>query len=173
MATPRIEPFDLFEIHHRTGGRIALCRLPGRAGEITEDVARLAAWRPALVLSLTERAEAEAYGAGALGDRLAAHGIPHLWFPIRDFGAPEADDAYWPTLAAKLHGHLDRGDGVLIHCLGGKGRSGMIAMRLMVERGLAPAEALIRVRAARTGAVETIEQEAWASLPVLQARNGR
>lgn len=165
MAGPMIEPFSIHEIDHHTGGRIALCRLPGRAGELTDDVARLAAWRPALVLSLTERAEAEAYGAGALGDRLAAHGIPHLWFPIRDFGVPEADDAQWPALAAKLHGYLDRGDGVLIHCLGGKGRSGMIAMRLMIERGFAPAEALIRVRAARTGAVETPEQEAWGAIP--------
>lgn len=159
-----IEPFRICAIDHATGGRLALCRLPGRSDDLAGDVAAIASWKPALVLSLTEREEAAAYGAGALGGLLSACGIRHLWFPIRDFGAPQAGDAHWPLLATELHGVLDRGEGLLLHCLGGKGRSGMIAMRLLVERGLSPADALAQVRAGRAGAVETAEQEAWASL---------
>ena len=41
-------------------------------------------------------------------------------------------------------------------------RSGMIALRLMVERGADPDEALKRLRAVRPGAVETDEQRLWA-----------
>lgn len=159
-----IEPFRICTIDHTTGGRLALCRLPGRAGDLAGDVEAIAGWGPALVLSLTEREEAAAYGASALGDHLTSLGIRHIWFPIRDFGAPEAGDTHWPMLATELHGVLDRGEGLLLHCLGGKGRSGMIAMRLLVERGLAPVDALAQVRAARAGAIETAEQEAWASL---------
>ncbi len=158
------EPFLLYNIEHGTGGRIALCRLPGRSGDLAGDVAIIAAWDPALVLSLTEREEAETYGARALGEILAARSIRHLHFPIRDFGVPDTDDAHWPMMAAELHNCLDRGGAVLLHCLGGKGRSGMIAMRLLVERGLAAGEALDRVRAARPGAVETAEQEVWAAM---------
>jgi len=163
MTDSMIEPFLIHNIDHGTGGRIALCRLPGRSGRLAEDIAAIADWEAALVLSLTEREEAATYGAGALGDLLAARGIRHLWFPIRDFGTPEADDAHWPMLAAELHGYLDREDALLVHCLGGKGRSGMIAMRLMVERGLSADDALGRLRRARPGAVETGEQEAWAA----------
>lgn len=163
MADPFIEPFGIFEIDHPTGGRIALCRLPGRAGHLDADVAAIADWRPALVLSLTEREEADTYGAGALGGCLEREGLRHLWFPIRDFGTPDADDPHWPVLAVQVHEHLDRGEGILLHCLGGNGRSGMIAMRLLVERGLAPDLALDRIRRAREGAVETREQEAWAA----------
>lgn len=163
MTEPLIESFFIHDIDHGTGGRIAIARLPGRSGHLEEDVEAIAGLEPALVLSLTEREEATIYGAGALGALLEPRGIRHLWFPIRDFGAPEADDAHWRMLAAELHGSLDRGEAILLHCLGGKGRSGMIAMRLMVERGLSPDDALRRVRLARPGAVETGEQEAWAA----------
>lgn len=164
MIDPLTEPFIIHEIDHGTGGRIALCRLPGRSGHLAEDVTAIAVWRPALLLSLTEREEADTCGAQGLGDLLAARGIRHLRYPIRDFGTPETKDIHWPMLSPELHGYLDRGDAILLHCLGGKGRSGMIAMRLLVERGLAAGEALERVRTARAGAVETAEQEAWAAM---------
>ena len=48
-----------------------------------------------------------------------------------------------------------------IHCRAGLGRSGMIAARLLVERGMAPEQAIIEVRAARPGAIETEAQERW------------
>ena len=44
---------------------------------------------------------------------------------------------------------------VLIHCMGGCGRSGMAALRLMIEAGEAPGAALERLRAVRPCAVET------------------
>jgi protein-tyrosine phosphatase len=100
-------------------------------------------------------------GAGDLPGRLAATGIGWRHFPIVDYGAPDADDPRWPPLAAELHTALDAGGRVLLHCHGGKGRSGMVALRLLVERGAAPAEALAAIRAARPGAVETAAQEAW------------
>ena len=40
----------------------------------------------------------------------------------------------------------------------------MIAMRLMVEAGETPDDALQRLRAVRRGAVETEEQRVWAAI---------
>jgi ADP-ribosyl-[dinitrogen reductase] hydrolase len=50
---------------------------------------------------------------------------------------------------------------VLLHCMGGLGRSGMVAARLLVELGEEPRTAIQRVRAARPGAIETAAQEAY------------
>jgi ADP-ribosyl-[dinitrogen reductase] hydrolase len=72
---------------------------------------------------------------------------------------------------------LDLGENVVLHCLGGLGRSGMIAARVLVERGLAPAAAITAVRAARPGAIETAQQEAYVlgldRLTAIAARPGR
>jgi protein-tyrosine phosphatase len=162
MTDSHIEPFAIFDVLHETGGRLALCRLPGRSDDLPGDLAILTAWKPALIVSMTEPAEAARFGAAALPESLARLGIAHLVFPIRDFGAPEAHDGHWTSLAPQLHAVLDRQDGIVLHCLGGKGRSGMIAVRLLVERGIEHQTALAAVRHARPGAVETDAQVRWA-----------
>jgi len=53
------------------------------------------------------------------------------------------------------------GQSIVVHCRGGLGRTGMVAARLLVELGEKPVTALQRVRAARPGAVETVEQEEY------------
>lgn len=142
-------------------GRIGICPLPGRGGNFDGDLAAIAAWRPAIVVSMTGLEEMTRFGAAGLGQALARQGIAHAHFPVADFGTPEATQAPWPELAARLHAALDSGGKVLLHCMAGKGRSGMIALRLMTERGHAPEVALAAIRAARPGAVETAEQERW------------
>jgi hypothetical protein len=155
------EPFSIHEIAHDTGGRLALARLPGRTGALEADLGSIVDWAPRTVVSMTELDEAERYGAAGLGAGLEAVGIRHEIFPIRDFGTPETAETEWPALAMRLHAVLDTGGGVLLHCLGGKGRSGMVALRLLVERGMKPAKALEAIRVARPGAVETAAQESW------------
>lgn len=145
-------------LHLSNGARLGLCRLPGDEGDLAGDLAAILAWRPALVLSLTEASEMGP--SGGLGDRLAAAGIGWRHWPIQDFGVPP--DASWPTLAAVLHAVLDGGGALLVHCRGGRGRSGTVALRLMVERGEDHRAALTRLRAARPGAVETSAQLLWA-----------
>ena len=154
-------PFSIATLALEKGARIGLCRMPGRTGDLSGDVAVLAQWNPRLVVSMTELVEMQVC---ALEAALAKRGIGWVHFPIRDFGAPETSDKRWSPLATHLHHALNAGEGVLLHCMGGLGRSGMIAMRLMVERGAKPAEALTALRAARPGAVETKAQESWAAM---------
>ncbi|KAF0231497.1 MAG: hypothetical protein FD175_798 [Beijerinckiaceae bacterium] len=158
-----IEPFQISSITLASGARLGLCRLPGRAGDLAADVAQIAGWAPAIVVSMTGTAEMQDKGAAGLGSALIATGIAHAHFPVHDFGVPDEGDAGWPALSARLHAVLDQGGSVLLHCLGGKGRSGMIALKLMVERGVPADAALEAIRRQRPGAVETAEQEAWAN----------
>lgn len=140
------------------GGTLALSPLP--AGPQGWDA--LAAFNPALVVTLTEAAEMQALGAADLPDRLARAGTPWLHWPVADFGVPGAG-ADRTALIARILSVLAPGGRVLIHCRGGCGRSGMVALAVMIAAGEDPAAALARLRAARPCAIETDAQMAWAT----------
>jgi ADP-ribosyl-[dinitrogen reductase] hydrolase len=48
-----------------------------------------------------------------------------------------------------------------VHCRGGLGRAGTVAARLLAELGMAPADAISRVRAVRPGAIQTQAQREY------------
>ncbi|MGL4241567.1 MAG: hypothetical protein ACRCTI_10695, partial [Beijerinckiaceae bacterium] len=150
-----IEPFRIASVSLSAGGAIGLCRMPGRSGDLAGDIAAIRAWGPAIVVSLTETLELARHGADAMPGLLGSAGIVHRHVPLVDYGAPDTGDAAWRSLAAEMHATLDAGGRVLVHCMGGCGRSGMIALRIMVERGEPADVALGRLRSARPCAVET------------------
>ncbi len=143
-------------------GLLGLCPLPGRGGNYAADLAAVVAFAPALVLSLVQIHEVQRHNAPTLAADLARAGIAHLSFAIRDFGTPST--ALWPPVSLRLRGLLNDGQRVLIHCLGGCGRTGTLALRLMIETGEDPDTALNRLRAARPCAVETRAQMRWATI---------
>ncbi|MEX0969706.1 MAG: protein phosphatase [Paracoccaceae bacterium] len=153
--------FAIAELAAPRGGTLGICPLPGRFGTALDDLAVLRAWQPDIVVSMTELAEMERHIVADLGGLLAQSGIGWAHFPIRDFGTP-AFGAAWNDLSARLHKVLDGGGRVLAHCYGGQGRSGMVLLGLMVERGMAADAALAALRKVRPGAVETVAQQAWA-----------
>ncbi|WP_243611352.1 protein phosphatase [Shimia aestuarii] len=145
-------------------GRIGICPAPGRFGDYASDFKEILAWGPRLVLSMTETPELGRVGAAGFADDLAMAGIGRIHLPIRDFGAPMGRTAcLWPESAGRARAVLAQGGGVLVHCFGGCGRSGMAVMRLLVEMGEEPEAALARLRAVRPCAVETEAQADWAS----------
>ena len=70
------------------GGVKGICPMPGRTGDYPGDLAALLAWRPRLVVTLTETGELAARGAASLPVDLAAAGVEWLHLPIPDFGTP-------------------------------------------------------------------------------------
>jgi predicted protein tyrosine phosphatase len=160
-----IERFAIHAVTLPGGGEIGICRMPGRDGRLGWNVGTIARWRPEILVSLTPAGEGGLNVVERLPELLAPHGIRHCNFPIVDYGAPEDGDTAWATLAAKLHPVLDAGRRLLVHCMGGCGRSGMVALRLMVERGELPEAAFQRLRAVRPCAVETEGQREWAAPP--------
>lgn len=145
-------------------GTLGICPMPGRDGRYQADLAEIALWAPALVLTMNSDAELARKGAEGLGADLAARGIPWVQLPVQDFGVPDqAVEAAWPAVSAKARGLLAEGRRVLIHCMGGCGRSGTALLRLMVEAGEDPLAALTRLRQVRPCAVEKPEQFDWAA----------
>jgi protein-tyrosine phosphatase len=142
------------------GGVKGICPMPGRTGDYPGDLAALLAWRPRLVVTLTETGELAARGAASLPVDLAAAGVEWLHLPIPDFGTPPRGLRQgWSKISQRLQ-PLDR---MVVHCVGGCGRSGMILLRLMIDAGEAPDTALARLRTARPCAVETKAQMRWAT----------
>ncbi len=156
--------FQIAQIDIHGRGQLGISPLPGRDGAPMADLATIARWGADIVVSMTTTAEMARFGMDDLAADLASMGIEHAHFPIADFNAPPPDalsDTPWAELSARLHEILDGNGAVLLHCMGGKGRSGMVALRLMVERGQPPDAALAMLRRVRPGAVETAAQLAW------------
>jgi hypothetical protein len=59
---------------------LALCPLPGRFSPYLNDFAAVLAWRPDLVLSLTERSEMKPFGRCRFSDRFKGPRYPVLPF---------------------------------------------------------------------------------------------
>ncbi|EPX79525.1 protein-tyrosine phosphatase family protein [Salipiger mucosus] len=145
------------------GGILAIAPVPGAGGDYAGDIAHLTEWRPAMVISLVTEVELVAAGAAMLGQDVQDHGTRWVHLPVPDFGVPdEGFKQAWPGISTRARKALLGGGRVLLHCGAGRGRSGMVALRLMIEAGEAADDALERLRHVQPGAVETEAQMAWA-----------
>lgn len=93
---------------------------------------------------------------------LARYGIELLHLPTIDF------EPITPRMLLRGVGfvaaHLDAGHRVLVHCARGIGRSALLALCVLVERGHAPLDALALAKARRAQVSPSPAQyEAWAS----------
>lgn len=144
-------------------GILAISPIPGGDGDYAGDVQHLIEWKPAIVISLVSKVELVAARAAGLWHDLVEAGCRWEHLPISDFGVPDAEfEEAWPEVSANARRALTGGGRILVHCRGGCGRSGMVALRLMIELGEAPDDALARLRVVRSCAVETDAQMAWA-----------
>ncbi|MEN8659487.1 protein phosphatase [Marivita sp.] len=144
-------------------GILAISPIPGGDGDYACDVQHLIEWKPAIVISLVSEVELVAARAAGLWHDLVEAGCRWEHLPISDFGVPDAEfEEAWPEVSANARRALTGGGRILVHCRGGCGRSGMVALRLMIELGEAPDDALARLRVVRSCAVETDAQMAWA-----------
>ena len=84
-------------------------------------------------------------------------GLDVLHTPIQDFSAPALNQLL--EILRWIEARVSEGKRVLIHCMGGLGRSGTVAVAwVMYSEGIPLREALRRVRRIRPGAVEVEEQ---------------
>ncbi len=155
-----------FVIHALSVGNgiVAIAPMPGASGDYAADLEHMAEWAPAFVISLTTRLEMVADGIEGVGAEMTKRGARWLHLPIEDYGVPEGDvTKQWAEVSDRARAALRGGGRLLIHCKGGCGRSGMVALRLMIEAGEKPDAALARLRAVHPCAIETEAQFLWAS----------
>ena len=140
---------------------IYLGRAPGYGSDRFEDFRDIKALGISKIYCLQEEEELLylSNGTESIGSRresLSAHGIELVHSPIGDFGVPTIEQA--ARLSEMILSDVTEGKNVLIHCMGGLGRTGTIAACLLARTGVLPDEAIARVCSVRSGTLETNAQ---------------
>jgi len=151
-------------------GRVVLTRFPGRGSgddfslDRLDDVFRALTARGCRALvSLVEEREFVAFcGKALFAEQAARYGFAWRHLPICDFQVPDSSFlGAWKAVSTFLVEELRMGRDVCLHCKGGIGRSGTVAALLLIDHGVESEQAIVQVRQARRGAIETSEQEAF------------
>ena len=152
---------DWLNAEHIVSGKLGLTILPGRRDlgrSLVDDIASLKAEGIARVVCLVPENELHIYGVEGLFAAYQEAGIILKHLPILDQGvctlAEMVDLINW------IDQYLVKGEKVLLHCVGGLGRSGLVAASYLKSKGMDAEEAMLAVRNARSPrAVESDVQE--------------
>lgn len=142
-------------------GGLGMTLCPGRRDRgrrAAEDTREMAAMGVKRLLCLIGDDELASVDAIDLPQAAVGAGIQWRQMPILDQGVPSIDEAR--ALVHELLEALGRGERVVVHCMGGLGRTGTICACTLISRGLSADEALASVRRSRgPRCVETAIQE--------------
>ena len=143
-------------------GKIALTILPGRKDRnrnSNDDIKTIINKNIKYVLCLITEVEFEQYGTQALKKLYKDNGINPYYYPILDQHAPDKKSIH--LVLDWMHSLLINKNDIVIHCVGGLGRSGTIAACYFIKYyNLSPEQSIELVRRFRSErAIETKEQE--------------
>ena len=150
-------------------GKIFLTCFPGRSGAkvsfeediFLEELNNFSSLNSSTVVTLVEDNEIEKLCDKKFFVRkIYSHNLKWIHMPIADLKSPDHKFMdKWQTTKVLLKNDLIEGMNIVLHCMGGKGRSGTIAAILLIEFGEKHEDAIEIVREKRKGAIETKEQE--------------
>jgi protein-tyrosine phosphatase/nicotinamidase-related amidase len=147
----------------QAGGQVSLTILPGRRDRnrsLDADLGVMKDQGVTHVVPLITQAELAAYGVPDLLEAYRAAGFDVHHLAVEDQGVPTKEEMR--GLVRWIREAFQKDGRVVIHCVGGLGRSGAAAACLLVSRGFSPNAAVWAVRQARSPrAVESDEQMAF------------
>lgn len=158
--------------HLRKPIRLGLTIAPGRKekkpnGEhydrdLDKDLKRLKQfYNTDLIISLLEEDELGLLCIPDLLKKIHEYDMASIWIPIKDLLAPASIGRFAESIT-NITDSLERGRTVVIHCKGGRGRSGLVAAScLIATERVSSTHAIELVRLFRSGAVETDAQVAF------------
>lgn len=155
VRTSITHPLRVAWLDMPSGWRVGLTFAPGKRGlssegprwerDLDADLEVLVGKDIRTIACLVQADELVDWGIERLPSAAAARGIELLHRPIRDVSVPTLDNAR--SLVRELIAR--RAEPILIHCIGGLGRTGVIAGCLLRALDVPPDEALRRLVAAR------------------------
>jgi protein-tyrosine phosphatase len=129
-------------------GELFLSPMPGRYRPLEKDLAEAKGKRiERLVCLVPERDITSKSPTYADALRSGALPWPVVQFPISESGLPASRDAF-ARLISCVAGYLDAGERILLHCVLGVGRTGMVAICTLIALGTSLEQAASLVRAA-------------------------
>ncbi|TPW26735.1 hypothetical protein FJU08_21715 [Martelella alba] len=155
------------------GGKVVTLGFPGFAfdaqGEAFICPERLAATLDhdalescTLLIILVEEEEVPEDAFDLLGAACAKRNMKLVHLPIRDYQSPDTGftDA-WRQHDGLRRAMFARSETLALSCHYGAGRSGMMAARLLIDQGVAPEDAITRVREQFPDSIESDAQLQW------------
>ncbi len=132
MAT---HPFDIFSIPE-IEGKLIFTPCPGtKDADLRESLQQLKTAGAEVLVTLMTQDELQQFNVEALPAACHEYGLKWCHLPIEDNEAPAQDfDAGWNEHSTLINQSLEQGDWVAIHCLGGSGRTGLMASIILLER---------------------------------------
>jgi len=150
-------------------GKLAMSACPGLSfgkntyrSTLEDDVSTIHRLGILTVISLMETQELKRVGAKSISHYLGRRNIAWHQLQVSQSGTPNISTIHqWRRMAKPLINTLATGGNVLIHCLEGKGRTGVMTACLLKILGMSGETAIAHVRRARQGVFQTALQEEY------------
>lgn len=105
------------------------------------------------IVTALDTQELASKGVSELGEKAEQLGMQWFQIEIEDDCAPGAEFmAKWQQASPALHQVIDNGGKVAMHCMGGSGRTGLLAAHLLLEKEWQLDDIVREVQALRPGA---------------------
>lgn len=116
---------------------LVLTACPGTKGtDLQASLEQLKEQGVQAIVTALSYEEMEKAGVGQLPELTRQLGMNWCYQPIEDDCVPNQDfDSGWQENSPKLQSILDNGGKVAMHCMGGSGRTGLLAAHVLLERG--------------------------------------
>jgi protein-tyrosine phosphatase len=152
---------DWIGIESKTKGKLGITILPGRKDrerDLKHDLKTLKENKIEHIFSVITNQELKHYGVPDLLKKFQAEGFTSQQLSVHD-GTP-LTISMAEKAVAQIGSYISSGENVLIHCLGGLGRSGTLAACYLISKGKTATQAIDIVRKYRSPrAIETSAQE--------------
>ncbi|MDA7747263.1 cyclin-dependent kinase inhibitor 3 family protein [Psychromonas sp.] len=141
-------------INNDNNAGLLLTPCPGTKGvSLIDSVAQLKSQGVTVVVTALSTQEMRESGVATLPEEVEKVGLQWFHTPIEDDSTPdEAFHLRWKHIVPSLHKALDNGDKIALHCMGGSGRTGLLAAHLLLDRGWELQKVITQVQSLRPGA---------------------
>ncbi|MBY7733298.1 cyclin-dependent kinase inhibitor 3 family protein [Vibrio splendidus] len=135
-------------------GALVLTPCPGTKGaDLDVSLTQLKEQGVEAIVTALDDHELASKDVAALGEKTRALGMQWFQIEIEDDCAPGADFAVkWQAASPALHQVVDNGGKVAMHCMGGSGRTGLLAAHLLLEKSWDLSKIVQEVQSLRPGA---------------------
>ncbi len=133
---------------------LVLTPCPGtKEASLDDSLAQLKEQGVTVIVTALDNHEMAEAGVAELGEKAQALGIKWFQTPIEDDRAPGSEFAAgWKAISPELHQAMEAGEKIAMHCMGGSGRTGLLAANLLLEKGWDLETIRREVQALRPGA---------------------
>jgi len=162
--TAATHPFQIDFVSHPVlkKARIGMSMCPGRnkknwRRDLSEDIKKMKAVGIQTVFTLVCQPELDSMGIPDLLMRLNEHDIETVHLQITDKWIPSRMEDLVAIVQMMLV-RIERERTILVHCNGGKGRTGLVVVATLVALGVSVDEAVTAIRTARSGMIQNPAQ---------------